>query len=151
MASNANEYVIYHIDRDGKFDAKLDDTDGRAKCLITLADIVRAILKTDKVNSALVRRATEYCDHNPAAWFLQEGQGSREERIKDVVREFLDRFQGRRGFPTLCISDRLRHADVTGVVHRYQWEGPFLLSSERMLLNGVVSRKPTRSRCSLAN
>lgn len=111
-------------------------------------------MKTDEFRSALIQMATEFCELNPTAWFLQQGQGTREQKIKDVVQNFLDMFLGRwcrRGFPTLCCSDRLMYQDVTGVSYRYEPQGPFLLSSERIVLNGMVSRKPKRFRCSLAS
>ena len=151
MASDANDFPIYLIDQGGKLAAKLDNTDGKAICLIKLAVIVVTILKTDVGMSALARMAAEFVEHFSAPWFLQEGQGTPEEDIKNVVRQFLDMFMGRRGFPTLCPSDRLRHEDFTGVTHRYKPGGPFHLSSERISLNGGVSKKPTRFRCSLAS
>ena len=151
MASNAIDYPIYLIDKGGQLNAKLDGTDGRAICLTKLADIVRTILRTDVVESALIQMATEFCEYAPTAWFLQEGEETKDQKIKDVVRKFLDMFVGRRGFPTLCPSDCLMHEDITGVSYRYEPQGPFLLPSERIVLNGVVCRNSTIFRCSLAS
>ena len=151
MASGAIDYPIYLIDQGGKLDAKLDHTDRRGNCVTDFVIIVRAILMTNRGKSALFQMAIEFCAHHPSAWFLQEGQGTEEEKIKDVVRKFLEMLVGRFGFPTLCPSDRLRHENVTGVSYWYEPQGPFLLSSERIVLNMVVSRKPARFTCSLAN
>ena len=151
MASDANGYPIYLFDRDGGLVAKLDDTDSMGKCLIEPADIVRAILKTDPSKSALAQMAAEFSEYHSTAWFLQEEQGTQEEKTTNVVCGFRDLFQGRRGFPSLCPSEPLRLEDIAGVTHRYPQGGRFLLSSERMVLNGLVSRKPTRFRCSLAS
>ena len=151
MASDANDYSIYLIDQDGKLVAKLDKTDPRAACLIDAADIVRAILKTDRCKSALAQMTIEFCEHFHTAWFLQEGEGTREERMGNVSCAFVDMFTVPHGFPSACLSERLKYEDVTGVSYRYERQGPFLLPSERILLNMVVSRKPTRFRCFLAS
>ena len=151
MASGTIDYLIYLIDQGGKLDAKLDDTDRRGKCVIDFANVVRAIFRTNRGKSGLVQMATEFCAHSPSAWFLQEGQGTEEQKKKDVVRKFLETLVGRFGFPTLCPSDRLRYEDLTGISYRYEPQGPFLLSSERIVLNMVVGRKPARFSGSLAS
>ena len=153
MASNANDYLIYHLDQDGALVDKYDHTDGRATCAIDSINIVLAMLKTDRVKYALRQMTEEYCEsREPFAWeswFLQIEKGTREEKIDNVVARFLKLFLIP-VFPTVLISDHLT-PNVLGGVGRPVWEEYYLLISERMQLNGAVSRKPTRFRCSLAS
>ena len=150
MASDANDYPIYLLDHNGRLDAKLNITDGRAKALIHLVHIVREIFKTDHGKSAFVKLTDDFCESHPEAWFLQEKQGTREERIHSVVDDFLEMSMTGHGFSTLCLSNRLSHPNILGVTHRHEWKDHFELSSQSMLLNGKVSRKPTRVRSSLS-
>ncbi len=151
MASNANDYIIYHLDQDGKLVKKYDNTTGRAACLIESINIVRAMLTTDAVKSAFVKMATTYYEDLPNAWFVLDGEEeTREEINNNVVPNFL-RILQIPVFPLFCISDRLRNLNTTGTSTRVEWENFFPMYAPRMLLNGVVSRKPKRSRCSLAS
>ena len=154
MRSDPNDYSIYHIDQEGRLVGKLDDTDGRAACCIESADNIGAILKTDTINSALAQMTTEYVEHFLTAWFLIEAQNKGEdleERQKKVTLEFLEMFLIFHQFPALYLSDRLRHLDVIGACERLSSETIFRLFTQRLLLNGVVGRKLTRFRCSLAS
>ena len=154
MPSDPNDYSIYHIAHDGKLVGKLDDTDGRAACCIESADNVREILKTDTINSALAQMTTEYVEHFLTAWFLIEAKAKGEdlvERQKKVPLEFLEMFSIFHQFPALYLSDRLRHLDVIGACKRFMWGMIFRMLKQRILLNGVVGRKLTRFRCSLAS
>ena len=154
MASNTDAYTFYHADRDGKLFEKYDPTDVRATCLIDSINIIQAMLKEDTVKSAFAQTAAEYCEYRKyfryQPWFLEKGQGTREEKTNSAVAEFLKMFQIP-VFPTLCVSDRLRNLNVTGAYSRTYWEDPFPLFSQLIVLNGVVSRKPTRSKCFLAS
>ena len=150
MASNANKYTIYHLDQDGLLTGKYDHTDGRATCLIDSTNIAWAILKMDIVKAAFVTIAEKHCDEYPTSWFLQDREGTRAAKINNVTVEFLKTILIPK-FPTLYISDRMRHLDVLGAIHRDDWEDTFSISSERMSLNGRVSRKPPRSRRCLAS
>ena len=141
MASDANDYHIYHINQDGKLVGKFKHTDDKATCLIDSINIAQGMLKREEVKSALIQIATEFCEVFPTAWFLLQEQGTQEEKIDNLVRQFLDMFLIPE-FPTLYISDRLKHLDVTGVTHRFKWEDHFSMSSQRIALNGNVSRKP---------
>ena len=151
MASDANGCPIYLIDRDGVFVAKLDKTDGRGGCCIELTVIVRAILKTDTINSVLAQMTAEYVDHYLVAWFLIKGEGTHKERQDKVAPEFLEMFSILLQFPALCVNYRLRHLSVIGATRRIIWEKHFRLFAQRISLNGGLSTKLTRFRCSLAS
>ena len=153
MASNTNCFLIYHLDQDGALVKKYDHTDGMATCVIDSINIVQAMLKTDTVKDALRQIAVEYCEYRKqfrgTPWFLQDGEGTREERIGNFVARFLKLFLIP-AFPTIFIGDNLEK-DYRGTCHRPVWEDRFLLFHQKMQLNGAVSRKPTRFRCSLAS
>lgn len=154
MASNANDYTIYtvyHINQDGTLIGKLDETDGRAACVIESAHIVQAMLRTDRIKLAFDQMTADHAAHFKATWYLTEGQGEPQERKDKVALEFLKFFSVFHQFPALCLSDRLRHLSVTGALRRNMWQDVFQLFAHRIVLNGVVSRKLTRFRCRLAS
>ena len=150
MVPDPNDNLIYHLDRDGKLVEKLRHTDGRANCLTDSIDVFKGIKKTDRLKSALARGAAEFCERYPAAWFLEGKQGTREEKMAKVALEFLEK-SAIADFIAYCISDRLRHREVRGSTTRKPYDDSCPMSSERMLINGVVSRKLTRFICSLAS
>ena len=150
MATAINGYHIYHVDQKGKLAKKLVHTDGRATCVIDSLNVVQGFLKEETVGFALSKLATEFGPSDPEAWFLQREGGTPKDKRDAAVRQFLEMLRIP-VFPTIYISDRLKHLDTKGVSFRVEWKKSFSMPKQRLVLNGGVGRKPTRFRCSLAS